>query len=116
MCYDCYAVICQPLRYAIAMNRQSCLQMAAASWFTGTLTRILHVYSTFSLPYCGSNMVHQFFCEIPQILKLSCSGEILGELKVIVFISCLIFISFLFIIYFYAHIFSVVLKIASAEG
>ncbi|KAM9526470.1 olfactory receptor 14A16-like [Guaruba guarouba] len=56
------------------------LWMAAAAWGTGFLYALLHTANTFSLPLCQGNVVEQFFCEIPQTFKLSCSHSYLREI------------------------------------
>uniref|UniRef100_A0A8C3WFZ6 Olfactory receptor n=1 Tax=Catagonus wagneri TaxID=51154 RepID=A0A8C3WFZ6_9CETA len=115
MSYDRYVAICHPLRYDSLMSHRSCVQMAASSWLSGGLSANLHAASTFSIPMCGSLEVHQFFCDVPQLLSLACSLNI-GELAVIGLSLVLDFGCFVFITISYLHIFSTVLKIPSAKG
>ncbi|KAI5223829.1 Olfactory Receptor 14A16, partial [Manis pentadactyla] len=61
MCFDCYAAICHPLHYEVIMKVNTCVQLTAVSWLGGGLIAIMHRAGTFSLSYCGSNVVHQFF-------------------------------------------------------
>ncbi|KFO73530.1 Olfactory receptor 14J1, partial [Cuculus canorus] len=79
MSYDRYVAICKPLHYGTLLGSRACVHMAAAAWGAGFLTALLHTANTFSLPLCQGNAVEQFFCEIPQILKLSCSHSYLRE-------------------------------------
>ncbi|XP_050773560.1 olfactory receptor 14A16-like [Gopherus flavomarginatus] len=79
MAYDRYIAICKPLHYETIMNRRACVQMAVSAWITGVLLSTLHTGNTFAITFCGSNTVGQFYCEIPQLLKLSCSDLYLGE-------------------------------------
>jgi len=79
MSYDCYVAICKPLYYGTFLGRRACASMAAAAWGGGVLSALLHTANTFSLPHCQGNAVDQFFCEIPQILKLSCSSSHLRD-------------------------------------
>ncbi|XP_035169855.1 olfactory receptor 14C36-like, partial [Oxyura jamaicensis] len=79
MAYDRYVAICQPLHYGSLLGSRACAQMAAAAWGSGFLNAVLHTANTFSLPLCCGNTLKQFFCEIPQILKLSCSDSYLRE-------------------------------------
>ncbi|XP_010081412.1 PREDICTED: olfactory receptor 14C36-like [Pterocles gutturalis] len=58
----------------------------------------------------------QFFCEIPQILKLSCSGAYLREVGLVVFTLCLDLGCFVFIVVSYVQIFRAVLRIPSEQG
>ncbi|KGL74948.1 Olfactory receptor 14A16, partial [Tinamus guttatus] len=75
MAYDRYVAICRPLHYGTLLDSRACVKMAAAAWTSGFLNAVLHPGNTFSLPLCQGNVVEQFFCEIPQILKLSCSDR-----------------------------------------
>ncbi|NXD03695.1 O14J1 protein, partial [Certhia familiaris] len=116
MCYDRYVSICKPLHYGTLLGSRVCAHMAAAAWATAFLIALLHTTNTFSLPLCHGNALGQFFCEIPQILKLSCSKSYLRELGLIVVTLCLIFGCFVFIVFSYVQIFMAVLRIPSEQG
>ncbi|XP_014815269.1 PREDICTED: olfactory receptor 14A16-like [Calidris pugnax] len=115
MAYDRYVAICKPLHYGTLLGSRACVHMAAAAWGTGFLTALLHTVSTFSLPLCQGNAVDQFFCEVPQILKLSCSNY-LREVGLVVVSICLVFGCFVFIVVSYVQIFRAVLRIPSEQG
>ncbi|KAM3654242.1 olfactory receptor 14A16-like [Ammospiza maritima maritima] len=116
MCYDCYVSICKPLHYGTLLGRRACAHMAAAAWASAFLFSLIHTANTFSLPLCHGNALGQFFCEIPQILKLSCSKPYLRELGLIAISACLKFSFFLFIVFSYVQIFRAVLRIPSEQG
>ncbi|KAM9593477.1 olfactory receptor 14J1-like [Morphnus guianensis] len=116
MAYDRYVAICQPLHYGTLLGSRACVHMAAAAWGSGFLYTLLHTANTFSLPLCKGNAVDQFFCEIPQILKLSCSCSYLREVGLLVLSACLVFRCFVFILFSYVQIFRVVLRIPSEQG
>ncbi|XP_023970232.1 olfactory receptor 14A16-like [Chrysemys picta bellii] len=116
MAYDRYVAICKPLHYETVMNRRACVQIAACAWISGILYSVLHTGNTFALTFCGGNMVDQFFCEIPQLLKLSCSDSYLSEVGVLAFSACLLLGCFVFIIVSYVQIFKSVLRIPSEQG
>ncbi|XP_030324467.1 olfactory receptor 14A16-like [Calypte anna] len=116
MSYDRYVAICKPLHYGTLLGSRACVHMADAAWGTGFLTALLHTANTFSLPLCQGNALDQFFCEIPQILKLSCSHSYLRELGLIVVSACLSFGCFVFIVVSYVEIFRAVLRIPSEQG
>ncbi|KAM6451905.1 olfactory receptor 14A16-like [Liasis olivaceus] len=115
MAYDRYVAICNPLHYEMVMNWKACTKIVILVEVTGLLYGILHTIGTFSIPFC-SNVVNQFFCEIPQLLKLSCSGFNLVEVGVIVASAIAALCSFILILVSYAMIFKAVLKIPSAKG
>ncbi|XP_071435808.1 olfactory receptor 14J1-like [Pithys albifrons albifrons] len=116
MCYDRYVAICKPLHYGTLLGSRACAHMAAAAWATPLLYSLLHTANTFSLPLCHGNALGQFFCEIPQILKLSCSNSYLRELGLMV-VSAFLFVGcFIFIVFSYVQIFRAVLRIPSEQG
>ncbi|XP_065511145.1 olfactory receptor 14A16-like [Caloenas nicobarica] len=116
MSYDRYVAICKPLHYGTLLGSRACVHMAAAAWATGFLNALLHTANTFSLPLCKGNALDQFFCEIPQILKLSCSQSYSREAGLIVVSVCLSFGCFVFIVVSYVQIFRAVLRIPSEQG
>ncbi|XP_053857416.1 olfactory receptor 14A16-like [Vidua macroura] len=116
MCYDRYVSICKPLHYGTLLGSRACAHMAAAAWASAFLYSLLHTANTFSLPLCHGNALDQFFCEIPQILKLSCSKSYLRELGFVAVSACLVFGCFVFIVFSYVQIFRAVLRIPSEQG
>ncbi|KAM6225785.1 olfactory receptor 14A16-like [Porphyrio hochstetteri] len=116
MAYDRYVAICHPLHYGTLLGSRACVHMAAAAWASGFLHAVLHTANTFSLPLCHGNAVDQFFCEMPHILKLSCSDAYLRETGLIVVVACLCFGCFVFIVVSYVQIFRAVLRIPSQQG
>ncbi|XP_056182114.1 olfactory receptor 14C36-like, partial [Falco biarmicus] len=116
MAYDRYVAICQPLHYGTLLGSRACVHMAAAAWASGFLCAALHTANTLSLPLCQGNALGQVFCEIPQILKLSCSHTYLREVGLIVISSCLVCGCFIFIVLSYVQIFRAVLRIPSEQG
>ncbi|XP_066843101.1 olfactory receptor 14A16-like [Anser cygnoides] len=116
MAYDHYVAICKPLQYGTIMDSRTCVTMAAAAWGSTFLYAVLHTANTFSLPLCQGNALDQFFCEIPQILKLSCSDAYLREVGLVVITLCLLFLCFVFIVLSYVQIFRAVLRMPSEQG
>ncbi|XP_068521697.1 olfactory receptor 14C36-like [Anas acuta] len=116
MAYDRYVAICKPLHYGTLIGGRTCVKMAAAAWGSGFLNAMVHTANTFSLPLCHGNALNQFFCEIPQILKLSCSDAYLTEVVLIVVSACLLFACFVFLLLSYVQIFRAVLRIPSDQG
>uniref|UniRef100_A0A6J0SFS7 Olfactory receptor n=1 Tax=Pogona vitticeps TaxID=103695 RepID=A0A6J0SFS7_9SAUR len=115
MAYDRYVAICNPLQYEMLMNKQACLQMIAVVWISSFIYGVLHTGGTFASPFC-SNIVNQFFCEIPHLVKLACSDLYLIEVGFLLFSAMAAVACFIFIIVTYVHIFSALLKIPSLQG
>ncbi|XP_069323103.1 olfactory receptor 14K1-like [Eulemur rufifrons] len=116
MSYDRYVAICRPLHYEAVMSRGSCVQLMAVSWLNGGVLGILYSAGTFSLKFCGSNKIHQFFCDVPALLKLTCSKEH-ATISVSVAVGvCYAFSCLVCIVVSYVYIFSTVLKILSGPS
>ncbi|XP_064557407.1 olfactory receptor 14J1-like, partial [Zonotrichia leucophrys gambelii] len=116
MCYDRYVFICKPLHYRTLLGSRACAHMAAAAWASAFLHALMHTANTFSLPLCHGNALGQFYCEIPQILKLSCSHSDLRELGFLSVSASLSLCCFVFIVFSYVQIFRAVLRIPSEQG
>ncbi|XP_004622156.2 olfactory receptor 14J1-like [Sorex araneus] len=116
MSYDRYVAICLPLRYDIIMDIRTCVHGVFSVWVSGAICGVMHTAATFSIHFCGPRIVHQFFCDIPQLLKLSCSNDYISEVGVSAFLAFVAFLCFTFIVFSYIHIFSSVLRMPSAEG
>ncbi|XP_037374467.1 olfactory receptor 14A16-like [Talpa occidentalis] len=116
MSLDRYAAICHPLHYDIILSRDRCVQLTAVSWLGGGLYAVMHTAGTFSLSFCGSSVVHQFFCDVPQLMAISCSGNLINKRVPILITSVLSICCFIFVIISYVHFFSAVRKIPSTEG
>ncbi|XP_039244346.1 olfactory receptor 14J1-like, partial [Pipra filicauda] len=107
----------KPLHYGTLLGSRACAHMAAAAWASGFLIALLHTANTFSLPLCQGNALGQFFCELPHILKLSCSHSgYLREIGLIGVTASLSFSCFIFIVFSYVQIFRAVLRIPSQQG
>ncbi|XP_006037314.2 olfactory receptor 14A16-like [Alligator sinensis] len=116
MAYDRYVAICKPLHYGTLMDRRACTQMAASAWVSAIGYSALHSGNTFTLPFCDSNVINQFFCDIPQVVKLSCSDANISEIGIVAFGVCLGLVCFAFILVSYVQIFITVRRIPSEQG
>ncbi|XP_060112256.1 olfactory receptor 10C1-like isoform X1 [Heteronotia binoei] len=116
MAYDRYVAICHPLRYTVIMNHQVCSQLAVASWVTGISVEVAQTAWIFSLPFCGSNLIQHFFCDIPPLMKMACTDTSKNE-NVLLAISVLFIMGpFMLIILSYIQIIYTILKLPSAAG
>ncbi|XP_063159059.1 olfactory receptor 14I1-like [Candoia aspera] len=115
MAYDRYVAICNPLQYEMIMNRTACTKMVGSVWIASFLNAALHTIATFTAPFC-SNIINQFYCEIPHLLKIICSGLYVIEFGILVFTAILVISCFFFIVLTYVQIVSAVLRIPSVQG
>ncbi|XP_034278811.1 olfactory receptor 14I1-like [Pantherophis guttatus] len=115
MAYDRYVAICHPLHYMSMMQWRSCFQMAGVAWMLGFLNAAMHAGTLFSLPFC-SKVIHQFFCEIPHLMKISCFDPKFSEISVLLFSAFLGVVCFMLIIMSYVKIFKAVLSMPSVAS
>ncbi|KAM4694501.1 olfactory receptor 5G25-like [Discoglossus pictus] len=73
MAYDRFGAICKPLHYPVIMTRMFCSQLVLGSYLGGLLTSLVHTVCTFTLPFCKSNIINHFFCDVPPLLRLVCA-------------------------------------------
>ncbi|XP_060110946.1 olfactory receptor 5V1-like [Heteronotia binoei] len=116
MAYDRYVAICNPLRYTVLMSKKLCLQMVTGTWIAGFLNSLIHTTLTFILPYCNSNKVNQYYCDIPPVLALSCASTYTTEMVVLVGGGIFGVGAFLVTLVSYVYIISTIFRIRSAEG
>ncbi|XP_066487300.1 olfactory receptor 5A2-like [Tiliqua scincoides] len=116
MAYDRYTAVCHPLHYVVIMNKTVCTYMVIGAWMMGLSFAIINTVPTLDLQFCGHHKISHFSCELPPLLKLSCSDTFVNN--AILFSSVAIFGlgSFLPTLISYIHIISTILKIHSAEG
>ncbi|XP_008851646.1 olfactory receptor 14A2-like [Nannospalax galili] len=116
MSYDRYVAICCPLYYEAIMSDGACVLMAGFSWATGLFLGGIYTAGTFSMSFCGSNVISQFFCDIPSLLRISCSGTLVVIYTGIGIGMCLGMSCFICVVISYFYIFSTVLKIPTTKG
>ncbi|XP_074838671.1 olfactory receptor 10A4-like [Carettochelys insculpta] len=116
MAYDRYVAICRPLHYTTLMSGQVCALLAGASWFIGISVEVAHTTWTFSLHFCGSNRIHHFFCDAPQVLKMACADTTHIQILRLVVTVLFIMSPFLLTLLSYICIISTILTLPSAQG
>ncbi|NXY77020.1 O1020 protein, partial [Glareola pratincola] len=87
MAYDRYAAVCSPLRYAVMLPKMVCVCLVSTSYLLGFLYAAIYTGCTFGGPFCNSNVIDHFFCDIGPVLKLSCSDRFLREKVIFAFVS-----------------------------
>uniref|UniRef100_A0A8D2AMW6 Olfactory receptor n=1 Tax=Sciurus vulgaris TaxID=55149 RepID=A0A8D2AMW6_SCIVU len=104
MAYDRYVAICNPLHYLTIMNRQLCLQLVFACWCGGFIHSITQVILVIQLPFCGPNELDNFYCDVPQVIKLACMDTYVVEVLMVSNSGLLSLVCFLVLIFSYAII------------
>ncbi|KAL6035181.1 hypothetical protein STEG23_001643 [Scotinomys teguina] len=116
MAYDRYVAICHPLHYTTKMTQKLCVLLVVGSWVVANLNALLHTLLMARLSFCADNIIHNFFCDVPSLLNLSCSDTHLNELM-ISYVAALITIApFVCILVSYVLIAYAVLRVSSTSG
>ncbi|XP_068254029.1 olfactory receptor 5AS1-like [Nyctibius grandis] len=116
MAYDRYVAVCHPLLYTVAMSHRVCTSMVAGAFLSGGLTSLVHTSFTFTLSFCGSNVINHFFCDIPPLLAISCSDTHINEVLLFTLCGFIQTSTLLTIVVSYACILSTILRIRVADG
>ncbi|XP_069086108.1 olfactory receptor 8U9-like [Pleurodeles waltl] len=116
MAYDRYIAVCNPLLYSAIMSNNACIYFMIFIYAIAVINAMTNAIFTFTLPFCKSNQVTHFHCDVPPLLKISCSDTTLNEKVLLGTAGGLILISLLIILISYAFIVSAILKIKSSDG
>ncbi|XP_049751994.1 olfactory receptor 1L6-like [Elephas maximus indicus] len=116
MAIDRYVAICNTLHYTSTMSPRHCLLLVMASWMVSHLHSLTHTILMARLSFCGSNIIHHFFCDVQPLLTLSCSDTSVNELLAFTEGSLVIMSPFIFIIVSYVYITRAVLRVPSGGG
>ncbi|KAB0365685.1 hypothetical protein FD754_009841 [Muntiacus muntjak] len=104
MAYDRYIAISRPLHYVTIMNTRVCVGLVVAAWVGGFLHSIVQLVLMLPLPFCGPNILDNFYCDVPQMLRLACTDTSLLEFLMISNSGMLVFIWFLLLLISYTVI------------
>ncbi|XP_003795688.1 olfactory receptor 4D2-like [Otolemur garnettii] len=104
MAYDRYIAISRPLHYVTIMNTQLCVGLVVAAWVGGFIHSIVQLALMLPLPFCGPNILDNFYCDVPQVLRLACTDTSLLELLMISNSGMLVLIWFLLLLVSYTII------------
>ncbi|XP_027276830.1 olfactory receptor 4F6 [Cricetulus griseus] len=72
MAWDRYVAICKPLHYLTIMSPRTCLLLLIGSWIIGLIHSVGQLAFVIHLPFCGSNEIDSFYCDLPRFIKLAC--------------------------------------------
>ena len=116
MAYDRFVAICSPLCYPISMRPSVCACLVLGTYCGGCVNSILQTSFTFSLPFCSSNHIDHFFCDVLPLLKLACADTIINELVMFGLCGFITVGTILVILTSYGYITVTILKMRSGGG
>ncbi|XP_015674581.1 olfactory receptor 10A4-like [Protobothrops mucrosquamatus] len=115
MAYDRYIAICKPLQYPYIMNLRECANLAAVSWAIGVSVGLGQSISIFTLPFCGSNRIRHFFCDIMPVLRLASSNTYKNQVAIVTLTVLFVLVPLLLILFSYILIISTILTMPLAK-
>ncbi|XP_069083555.1 olfactory receptor 5AP2-like [Pleurodeles waltl] len=116
MAYDRYVAICNPLLYATIMTKDTCLGLLGGAYLVAFMNAVLHTGCMYRLSFCGPNRITHFYCDVPPLLKLSCSDTSLNEAVLVSVVGFFLVACFIIIFISYTYIVSAILMIRSSKG
>ncbi|XP_036856736.2 olfactory receptor 8D2-like [Manis javanica] len=116
MAYDLYVAIYNPLLYNVTMSERVCFQLVAGVYTVGIFGALIHTGDISRCSFCGTNVIHHYFCDIFSLLNISCSRGYSKEHLLMVWFGCNVFACAFTIFISYTFILTNILFIHSAEG
>ncbi|XP_007519662.2 olfactory receptor 5AN1-like [Erinaceus europaeus] len=116
MAYDRYAAICNPLLYSSIMSPTLCIRLVVMSYVAGLTGAIPQLYAILQLHFCGPNIINHFFCDMPQLLVLSCNAIFFIRPMMAVLTTVYGISNAVIIMISYGFIVNSIMKITSAQG
>ncbi|XP_007519542.1 olfactory receptor 9I1 [Erinaceus europaeus] len=116
MAYDRYVAISNPLLYTVAMNPRICWSLVMGAYVCGVSGAILRTTCTFTLSFCDDNLINFFFCDLPPLLKLSCSDTTNAEIIIVFFGNFVILANAFVILISYLLIIKAIVRMKSSGG
>ncbi|XP_020009417.1 olfactory receptor 8B8-like [Castor canadensis] len=116
MAYDRYVAICKPLLYRVIMSPQVCFMMIMSVYTMGFLGAMAHTVCMVRLTFCAGNIINHYMCDIPPLLKLSCTSTSINELVVFIVVGVNVIGPSLIIFTSYSLILSNISCMRSTQG
>ncbi|XP_065451861.1 olfactory receptor 5AR1-like [Chrysemys picta bellii] len=116
MAYDRFTAICNPLLYTIIMSKRFCVLLVLGSYLVGCVNAIVQSIFIFRLSFCNSNVINHFFCDVPPLLKLSCTDTRITDIVHFTCSAVVVTPTILIILISYIYILVAILRINSALG
>ncbi|XP_066486938.1 olfactory receptor 4Q3-like [Tiliqua scincoides] len=106
MAYDRYVAICYPLTYTTTMNRPRCIKLLTFCWAGGLIHSVTQLVLILRLPFCGPNKLDNFYCDVPQVVRLGCADTYITEILMAANSGLLSLVCFLILLISYGVILS----------
>ncbi|KAM5180511.1 olfactory receptor 6N2-like [Mantella aurantiaca] len=116
MAYDHYIAICSPLHYPTIMTRRFYILLSMVAWSGDSVGPLPATLLALKFPFCGSNLIHHYYCDHPPLLQLACADTSFNVAVGSSVGAFVILISFVLIVISYIKIILAILKISTQGG
>ncbi|XP_062966112.1 olfactory receptor 7C1-like [Cynocephalus volans] len=116
MAYDRFVAICHPLHYTVIMNPRFCAQLLLLTWLFSVLGALPESLTMMRVSFCAVTEIPQYFCELPEVLKLACSDTFINTIVLYIVTGVMGFFPLAGILFSYSQIVASVLRISAAGG
>uniref|UniRef100_G1PIN6 Olfactory receptor n=1 Tax=Myotis lucifugus TaxID=59463 RepID=G1PIN6_MYOLU len=116
MAYDRYLAICHPLHYPTIMTGKFCGLLVSLCWIIGFLGYPIPIFFISQLPFCASNIIDHFLCDMDPLMALSCAPAPITEFIFYTQSSLVLFFTIMYILRSYTLLLRAVFQVPSAAG
>ncbi|XP_023071214.1 olfactory receptor 9G1 [Piliocolobus tephrosceles] len=116
MAYDRDVAISKALLYAQAMPGRLCICLVLHSYTAGFVNAIILTSNTFTLDFCGDNVIDDFFCNVPPLVKLACRVRDSYQAVLHFLLASNVISPTVLILASYLSIIATILRIRSTQG
>ncbi|XP_001367360.2 olfactory receptor 7C1 [Monodelphis domestica] len=116
MAYDRFVAICHPLHYVTLMSPRICSLLILISWSISILNSIFQILMMLRLSFCTKREISHFFCDLSEVMKISCSDTLINTIEVYFATGLLGVLPLTGILFSYSQICSSILKVPSPGG
>ncbi|XP_047395253.1 olfactory receptor 11G2-like [Sciurus carolinensis] len=111
MAFDRYVAICCPLHYPVIMTRKVCGTLVSACWVGGFLWLVTPATLIYQVPFCGSNVIDHYLCDLGALLAISCVPVPKTTLTCSTFSAVILLITLFYILVSYIMVLRAVLQV-----
>lgn len=116
MAFDQYMAICKPIFYALIMSQRVCVQLVVGPYAMGLISAVIHTVFSFCLPYCGSNIINHFFCDLLPVFSLAWADTQVNKFLLFIVAGAGGVLTSVIILVSCSYIIMAILRIHSAYG
>lgn len=117
MALDRFIAICVPLRYPVLISNNTISVLCGFAWFIPVSLLVTVIVQAISLPFCKSNVIAQCYCDHISITSQACGKDVpIVQVTTLCMAMFCLLVPLAFILFSYASIIVVIMKMSNAAG